>query len=361
MKTVFLILSVAVALAHAQFKLPSGIQIPTSLSDISNIIANVNVTKTVAEFKKMTSIERLSHFRKNCVTDFFTNLLDTQVLSNIDENLAQEEVKPKTDGSVFGFNCMSAISRSSLLETLKTKPSTEAINNRPVVQERKRRQATTLPASVDWRTKGYVTPVQNQGQCGSCWTFSANGAMEGAVFKKTGKLINLSEQNLVDCVTASSGCNGGWMTDAYDYSTKNLGTNNETIYPYLAKQNTACKNVATANTGKVASYAYTNQDDEADLKSKLATVGPIAIAIDASNIQNYVSGVYTCTNFTAVNHGVLVVGYGTDTTVTPNKDYYIVKNSWGTGWGEQGYIRIIRGQGAAASCGIPTYANYPIA
>ncbi|OXA52382.1 cathepsin L1 [Folsomia candida] len=349
MQTVTVLLVVAVAVAQAQV-------IPPRNNPIADFVNNL-VTKSFSEFKAMNPRERLNHVRTKCADYPRISARDDATISaNLEENMKTEPEVGK--GFQMGFNCLSALSREDIISTLKTSPPSEAINRRPI-PERKRRQTTTPPASMDWRTKGYVTPVQNQGQCGSCWTFSANGAMEGAVFKKTGKLPNFSEQNLVDCVNASSGCNGGWMTDAYDYSIKNPGVANDTAYPYVAKQNTACKYVATTNAGKVASYAYTKQDDEADLKAKLATIGPIAVAIDASNIQNYVSGIFSCANFTAVNHGVLAVGYGTDSAT--NTDYYIIKNSWGSGWGENGYIRIVRNKGSSLSCGIPTYANYPVA
>jgi C1A family cysteine protease len=329
----------------------------------SAIKEHFNAIKSKAEIFAMTVADRIKHAKDNCPDTVASHALtDDEIQKNIDDNLKQVA---ETDGYLTGFTCRSALSKKQNLDTMRTVVP-EGAKSRPATPPSLETRATvTPPASVDWRTAGYVTPVKNQGSCGSCWTFSAVGAMDGAVFKKTGKLPNFSEQNLVDCVTASSGCNGGWMTDAYDYNIKNAGQNNGTTYPYLAKQQTSCKYVAGAatNAGKVSSYNYTNQDDEVDIKAKLATVGPIAIAIDASatTLQNYVSGVYTCTNFTAVNHGVLLVGYGTDTTTTPAKDYYIVKNSWGTGWGEQGYIRIIRNKGMAPSCGLTTYANYVVA
>jgi len=358
MKTVLIVaacLAVVAVGTEAQVHLPN-LNLPT-LPPMANPFKSAVLTFNDA--MSMTQDNLLKHINDNCGQYAHVNSLPDDVkLSNVMENM--KTIMGKANGDFeTGLTCMSAMSRSDFQATNQARPTAEALK-RPATPTRTRRATTaTPPASVDWRTKNAVSPVQDQGQCGSCWTFSANGAMEGAISIKTGNAPpNLSEQNLVDCVTASSGCNGGWMTDAYNYTTINKGINNETTYPYLAKQGT-CKNVKSASAGTVTSWAYTNQDDEADLKSKLATVGPIAVAIDATNIQNYVSGVYNCSTFQAVNHGVLVVGYGTDAATA--KDYYLVKNSWGSGWGESGYIRILRNKGSSLACGIPTYANYPIA
>jgi len=237
----------------------------------------------------------------------------------------------------------------------------ESAKNRPKSEAPIRRRRQAVPASYDARTLGLVGPVLNQGNCGSCWTFSATGAMEGVIKKKTGTLPSTSQQNLVDCVTASNGCDGGWMGDAYDYDRTNGGISNATVYKYLAVKQATCKYTTTGNVlPKMSNYAYTIQGDETDLKNQLFTRGVMAVAMQASGtgFQNYVGGIYSCANFTAVDHGVLLVGYGTNTT--SQQDYWIVKNSWGTSWGEQGYFRVLRNKGSALACGIPEYANYPI-
>jgi len=219
--------------------------------------------------------------------------------------------------------------------------------------------AAPIPPSYDWRTKGAVTPIKNQGQCGSCWSFSTTGSTEGCHKLAGHTLVSLSEQNLMDCSTAqgNEGCDGGLMTAAMDYIISNNGVDTEKSYPYTAEDGTC--NFNAANVGStLSSYINVASGNENDLLQK-ASVGPTSVAIDASqsSFQFYNSGVYSDPNCstTSLDHGVLVVGWGVDST--SNAAYWLVKNSWGTDWGLNGYIEMARNSNNM--CGIATMATLP--
>merc|ERR1711934_84891 len=222
---------------------------------------------------------------------------------------------------------------------------------------------TPSPAAgeVDWRKKGAVTPVKNQGQCGSCWAFSITGSTEAAHFLATGKLVSLSEQNLVDCSVSygNHGCNGGLMDNAFKYIINNKGVDTESSYPYQARGPLTCK-FSGNHVGATlkAFHDVLPRQSESSLHTSV-TARPVSVAIDAghSSFQLYHSGVYyepSCSQ-TRLDHGVLAVGYGSDN----NKDYWIVKNSWGANWGQQGYIWMARNRNN--NCGIATMASFPTA
>ncbi|NXB34363.1 CATS protein, partial [Eulacestoma nigropectus] len=215
-----------------------------------------------------------------------------------------------------------------------------------------------VPEALDWRDKGCVTEVKNQGACGSCWAFSAVGALEAQVKLKTGNLVSLSAQNLVDCsgMYGNKGCAGGFMTEAFQYIIDNGGIESEESYPYTA-QNGTCRYNASARAASCSRFLELPEGDEAALRDAVATVGPVAVAIDATrpSFFLYHSGGYDdpqCSQ--VVNHGVLVVGYGS----LDNKEYWLVKNSWGVHFGDAGYIRMVRN--ASNRCGIASYASYPL-
>nr|CAH7723555.1 unnamed protein product [Callosobruchus chinensis] len=210
--------------------------------------------------------------------------------------------------------------------------------------------------AVDWREKGAVTPVKDQLHCGSCWAFSAVGSLEGQFFQKNGTLVSFSAQELVDCAAeeyGNAGCEGGMMDQAFDFM-KDEGIQTDEQYPYKAEM-LDCKGIGKYET-KINSYVDLLNEEE--LAKAVSAKGPVSVAIDASDIRDYHHGIIDekcdCGKGKGdLNHGVLVVGYGSEGGV----DYWIVKNSWGKKWGDNGYFKLKRGNQV---CGIGLYNTYPV-
>ncbi|KAL2636295.1 hypothetical protein R1flu_007774 [Riccia fluitans] len=218
---------------------------------------------------------------------------------------------------------------------------------------------TVVPKSIDWRWKGAVSEVKNQGKCGGCWAFSTSGAIEGINQIVTGSLMSLSEQELIDCDTKyEKGCDGGLMDNAFDYVADNGGLHTESAYPYRAVQGTCIRDTLNGPVVTIDDHADVTENNEYDLQKALSNQ-PISVAIEAGghDFQFYANGVFTGPCGTKLDHGVLAVGYGTDA----GKDYWIVKNSWGPEWGESGFIKLERNIDAKeGKCGIAMEASYPI-
>ncbi|KAK4274664.1 hypothetical protein QN277_017855 [Acacia crassicarpa] len=240
---------------------------------------------------------------------------------------------------------------------------TKIDHKRRIAKTRNNRYASQigdkLPEYVDWRKEGAVVQVKDQGSCGSCWAFSTVAAVEGINKLVTGDLISLSEQELVDCDTKyNEGCNGGLMDYAFQFIINNGGIDTEEDYPYHAVDGQCDHYRKNAKVVTIDGYEDVPANDEKALKKAVANQ-PVSVAIEAGGreFQLYVSGVFTGRCGTALDHGVAAVGYGTENGV----DYWIVKNSWGSSWGEEGYIRMERNVGKTntGKCGIAMQASYP--
>lgn len=216
----------------------------------------------------------------------------------------------------------------------------------------------SVPAQVDWRTQNAVTPVKNQGQCGSCWAFSATGSMESAWFLAGHTLVSLSEQQLVDCSRAygNQGCNGGFYRQAYSYVIANKGITSEANYPYTAKDGACNKSKAVQYSASISSQVKVSANNPTALQAAVATK-PTSVSVEADQSvwQNYKSGTITNNCGTNLDHDVMAVGYDT----TGSTPFWIVKNSWGTSWGMSGYLQIAITSGAGV-CGINMTPGYPI-
>ena len=221
--------------------------------------------------------------------------------------------------------------------------------------------SNAAPDSFDWRDKGLVTPVRDQGMCGSCWAFSTVANLEGLYYKLKGVAVDLSEQILVDCDTYDSACNGGLMEYAFQWIKEN-GMETEEDYPYTGYKG-SCKadpskyiDMKVTGWKKLGSSTSTwSPVDEEEIKEFLYETGPLAIALNANPLQTYSGGILDKTSsqcpVSGINHAVTLVGYGAESGV----DYWIVKNSWGANWGENGYFRIRRGTGCCVvNCYITT-------
>jgi cathepsin F len=273
---------------------------------------------------------------------------------NLLQTLQSEKVNHRTGITKFSDLTQQEFARTYLnLEF----PATALLNLYPV----QAKTSNAAPDAFDWRDKGVVAPVKDQGSCGSCWAFSTVANLEGLYALEKGVVKTFSEQLLVDCDTSDSGCNGGLMELSFTWLKKNGGINLDSDYPYTGRKST-CKQDKTkwadfTVTGYVklgSSSSTWSPVDEDEVKEFLYETGPLAIALNANPLQTYTGGILDLTktqcNPDGMNHAVLLVGYGTDES--SGLDFWIVKNSWGKSWGESGYFRIARGKG---TCGINQY------
>ncbi|XP_024528811.1 cysteine proteinase 15A [Selaginella moellendorffii] len=352
-------LAIASAAAASSQKFDSGIrQVTDTARDESNgrldaakalLDVETHFKSFIARFGKAYATaeayaHRLKVFEANLVRAVSHQALDPSAVHGITQfsDLTEEEFKQQFLG-------------------LRVPSRLREANKAPVLP------TNDLPEDFDWREHGAVTEVKNQGACGSCWAFSTTGAIEGAHFLETGKLISLSEQQLVDCdhscdptdkVSCDAGCNGGLMTNAYDYVMKSGGLETETDYPYTGNSNGKCQFNANKIVASVANFSTVSLDED-QIAANLVKHGPLAIGINAVFMQTYIGGV-SCPIICSkhhIDHGVLLVGYGAKGYAPirfTEKPYWIIKNSWGATWGEQGYYKICRGHGM---CGMNTMVS----
>ncbi|EEF37251.1 cysteine protease, putative [Ricinus communis] len=231
-----------------------------------------------------------------------------------------------------------------------------------IVTPFKYENVTALPYSMDWRRKGAVTSIKDQRECGSCWAFSAVAATEGVHKLRTGKLVSLSEQELVDCDVKGEdkGCQGGLMEDAFKFIKRNGGITTEANYAYRGRDGKCDTKKEASHVAKITGYQVVPENSEAALLKAVAHQ-PVSVSIDAGSMsfQFYQSGIYAGSCGSDLNHGVAAVGYGTSSS---GSKYWIVKNSWGPEWGERGYVRMKRDiTSRKGLCGIAMDCSYPTA
>ncbi|GAM19710.1 hypothetical protein SAMD00019534_028850 [Acytostelium subglobosum LB1] len=267
-------------------------------------------------------------------------------LSNFVSNLATiSEYNAKHHGrATFGLNQFSDL---SIEEFRKTHLNYVPTHKKASQVRQHFDYPSNIPERVDWRAKGFVTPVKNQLQCGSCWAFSATEQIETAFIQAGNAQQFFSEQQIVDCDPFDGGCGGGDPMTAYQYVQSAGGITTDTAYPYTAQDGT-CEANTTTKVAQIKTYGYASTaGNETQMKEAIAALGPLSICVDAETWMTYQSGIITTDCAADLDHCVQVVGYDVDTT--SNIPYYIVRNSWGTTWGQEGYIYI--GEGSNL-CGI---------
>jgi len=315
------------------------------------LVAQANVLKSEHHKEFENWVDKYGKTYRNEVEREFRFKIFVETLMKINKHNREYDAGLKTFKA--GLNKYSDMLQSEVFPDLDV-PSEprKKLSTAPKIQGK------SVPDSFDWRPKGAVTKIKDQENCGSCWAFSVTGTLEGQLFLKTGELVQLSEKQLMDCSWdyGNKGCSGGWMYKGYEYIMDQGGLDTEYSYPYHPFDGNKCL-YDPANSALVEKdYVELPQGDEEALKEAVATIGPISVSINANwDFQNYLEGVMTSEGCgEPTNHGVLVVGYGTEDGL----DYWLVKNSWGKYYGEDGYIKMRRNYNNM--CAIADWGTYPI-
>ncbi|KAJ8921570.1 hypothetical protein NQ315_010475 [Exocentrus adspersus] len=316
----------------------------------------VVLASVILAINAANDVELWQEFKQKFGRDY-RNLREEKVrFSTFQSNLRtiEEHNEKYNNGEVsyyMGVNQFTDLSPEEYRSMLNYSASLRPVHSEPIVWHNL--SNVQAPEYVNWVEQGRVTPVKNQGNCGSCWAFSTTGAMEGAYARKTGNLVSFSEQFLMDCSTDNAGCDGGNMVVAYGYIKAN-GIEREDDYPYEEK-NGWCRYSDGSIVTRISGYVIVPQDENS-VKDAVASVGPIAAGIDAGHFQNYAGGVFETSecSSTELNHGVLIAGYGTEN----GKDYWLIKNSWASWWGDNGYVKMARNRNNL--CGVATDPSYPV-
>jgi len=280
-----------------------------------------------------------------------------------EQNLRKIEMLNKANpDATFGVNKFADISAEEFRKNSLGVHGAVRNPEYPVAPEVSPAEVADIPDSWDWRTLGAVSAVKNQGQCGSCWSFSTTGNIEGQWFLANHSLPDLSEQEFVDCdhvcseyhkqKSCDQGCNGGLMSNAFTFAIQEKGVDSESSYPYEAVDDT-CRFKPDSVVAMISNWTMLSEDED-QIAAYLVANGPVSIAADAETWQFYTGGVFRAPCGTALDHGILIVGYGSKKDIEQRMvNYWIIKNSWGADWGEQGYILLERGVG---KCGVNLFA-----
>jgi len=330
------------------------------------LVLSITLVSAISNINSFSAKNQFAEFQRTYNKAYATDAETNHRYSVFKQNLNKiNGLNQQSSSAKFAVNEHADLTETEFANLYLSKYPVVRDPSVPVAADLPKSVIDATPSSFDWREKGAVTEVKNQGQCGSCWSFSTTGNVEGQWFLAGNKLTSLSEQNLVDCShecmeyenqnSCNAGCGGGLQPNAYQYIIKN-GIDTEASYPYTAKDGTCVFN--KDNVGAHISNWTMIPQDETQIAAYLAQNGPLAIAADATEWQFYFGGVFDVPCGKTLDHGILIVGYGNQTNIFgKNVDYWIVKNSWGAHWGEQGYLKIVRGSG---KCGLNTFVSSSI-